>query len=141
VVVTDSGVYALAIPVGSYDLDSFAAALQAALVQELGSGFLVERTGLGNTGSTQQLLRVSHPSISFMLSESPLSKLVSWPQVSATSRTSGLVDLRRVHNICVHSPSFGNYNTVSPGGFAPLCARSLSRSVIPRPLVHGRLEL
>jgi hypothetical protein len=115
-VVAGGAVYVLALPAGSHDLDSFADALQAALVQELGSGFLVERTGLGSTGSTQSLLRVSHPSLSFMLVDSPLSKIVSFPQVSATSHTSGFVDLRRVHNLFVHSPSFGNYNTVAPGG-------------------------
>jgi hypothetical protein len=108
--------YAIALPVGSYDLDSFANALQAALVQEVATGFTVERTGVGSTGSTQQLLRVSHPSISFVLTESPLSKIVSFPQVSATSHVSGFVDLRRAHSIFVHSPSFGNYNTVGPGG-------------------------
>jgi hypothetical protein len=115
-VVTSDGFYVIAIPGGSYDLDSFADALQAALVQEVNAGFRVERSGVGSTGSTQRLLRVSHPSISFMLVESPLSKIVSWPQVSATSHTSGFVDLRRAHNIFVHSPSFGNYNTVAPGG-------------------------
>jgi hypothetical protein len=90
--------------------------LQAALRAEIDAGFLVERTGVGRTGSTQQLLRVSHPSLSFRLADSPLSTIVSFPQLSATSHTSGFVDLRRVHNIFVHSPSFGNYNTVSPGG-------------------------
>jgi hypothetical protein len=116
IVHTSSGLYHVAIRAGSYDLDSFADALQAAFVQEVDAGFRVERTGAGSTGSTQQLLRVSHPSISFVLAESPLSRIVSWPQVSANSHTSGLVDLRRVHNIFVHSPSFGNYNTVAPGG-------------------------
>jgi hypothetical protein len=86
------------------------------MVAELGSGYVVERTGLGSTGSTLSLLRVSHPSANFMLVDSPLSKIVSFPQVSSNSHTSGFVDLRRVHNIFVHSPSFGNYNTVSPNG-------------------------
>jgi hypothetical protein len=116
VVHTSTGLYALAIPVGSYDLDSFADALQAALVQEVSAGFVVERAGVGSTGSTQQLLRVRHPSISFVLAESPLSKIVSFAQVSATNHVSGFVDLRRCHSIFVHSPSFGNYNTVGPGG-------------------------
>ena len=115
-VVVGGAVHVLSLPAGTYDLDSFADALQTALVQEVGSGFQVERAGLGSTGSTQSLLRVSHPSASFTLLESPLSKLVSFPQVSATSHTSGFVDLRRVHNIFVHSPSLGNYNTVAPGG-------------------------
>ena len=85
-VVTGTGaIYVLALPVGSYDLDSFAAALETALVQEIGPGFQVERTGVGNTGSTQQLLHVSHPSISFMLADGPMSRIVSWPQVSATA--------------------------------------------------------
>jgi hypothetical protein len=78
--------------------------------------FQVERTGVGNTGSIQQFLRVSHPTTAFMLVESSLSKIVSFPLVSATSHTSGFVDLRRAHNIFVHSPSLGNYNTVAPGG-------------------------
>jgi hypothetical protein len=51
-----------------------------------------------------------------VLADSPLSKIVSFPQANATSHVSGFVDLRRVHNIFVHSPSFGNYNTVAPGG-------------------------
>ena len=116
VVLGNGAVYVVALPAGSYDLDAFADALQTAMVQELGSGYTVERTGLGSTGSTQSLLRVSHPSTSFLLAESPLSKIVSFPPVSATSHTSGFVDLRRVHNIFVHSPSFGTYNTVSPNG-------------------------
>ena len=114
-VITGAGaLYVLAIPGGSYDLDSFADALQTALRDVAHMGFIVERAGVG-TGSTQQLLRVSN-SLSFMLVDSPLSKIVSFPQVSATSHVSGFVDLRRVHNIFVHSPSFGNYNTVAPGG-------------------------
>jgi hypothetical protein len=115
-IVTPVGFYVLSLPVGSYDLDSFADALQSALRQEVDSGFQVARTGVGNTGSTQQLLRVSHPSLSFTLPESPLSKIVSWPQVSATTHVSTFVDLRRCHSIFVHSPSFGNYNCVAPGG-------------------------
>jgi hypothetical protein len=114
-IITSDGFYVISIPGGSYDLDSFADALQAALRQEVDSGFLVGRTGVG-TGSTQQLLQVSHPTLSFTLPESPLSKIVSFPQVSANSHTSGFVDLRRCHSIFVHSPSFGNYNTVAPGG-------------------------
>jgi hypothetical protein len=51
-----------------------------------------------------------------MLAESLLSRIASWPQVSSNSHTSGLVDLRRAHNIFVHSPSFGNYNAVASGG-------------------------
>jgi hypothetical protein len=114
-VVVGGAFHVLSLPTGSYDLDSFAEALQTALRDEVSGGFIVERTGVG-TGSTQQLLRVSHPSTAFMLADSPLSKIVSFPQASATSHVSGFVDLRRVHNIFVHSPSFGNYNTVAPGG-------------------------
>ena len=113
-VIIDGAVHVASLPAGSYDLDSFAEALQTALRDAVHMGFIVERTGVG-TGSTQQLLRVSN-SLSFMLVDCPLSKIVSFPQVSATSHTSGFVDLRRVHNIFVHSPSFGNYNTVAPGG-------------------------
>ena len=113
-VIVDGVVHVISLPAGSYDLDSFADALQAALRDGVHMGFVVERTGVG-TGSTQQLLRVSNP-LSFVLADSPLSKIVSFPQVSATSHVSGFVDLRRVHSIFVHSPSFGNYNTVAPGG-------------------------
>jgi hypothetical protein len=116
VITGTGGFYVVSLPPGSYDLDSFADALQEALRQGVDPGFLVQRTGVGNTGSTRQLLRVSNASLSFMLAESPLSKIVSFPQVSANSHTSGFVDLRRCHNIFVHSPSFGNYNTVAPGG-------------------------
>jgi hypothetical protein len=116
VILGNGAVYVVTLPAGSYDLDAFADALQTAMVQELGSGYTVERTGVGSTGSTLSLLRVSHPSANFMLVDSPLSKIVSFPQVSSNSHTSGFVDLRRVHNIFVHSPSFGNYNTVSPNG-------------------------
>ena len=113
-VIIDGTAHFASLPAGSYDLDSFAEALQTALRDAVHPGFIVERAGVG-TGSTQQLLRVSN-SLSFMLADSPLSKIVSFPQVSATIHTSGFVDLRRVHNIFVHSPSFGNYNTVAPGG-------------------------
>jgi hypothetical protein len=113
-VIVDGVVHVIALPAGSYDLDSFAEALQAALRDGVHMGFVVERTGVG-AGSTQQLLRVSN-TLSFVLADSPLSKIVSFPQVNATSHVSGFVDLRRVHNIFVHSPSFGNYNTVAPGG-------------------------
>jgi hypothetical protein len=51
-----------------------------------------------------------------MMAESPLSKIVKFPQVFAQSHTNGFVDLRRTHNIFVHSPSFGNHNTAAPGG-------------------------
>jgi hypothetical protein len=115
-IITSDAFYVLSPPSGSYDLDSFADALQAGLRQEVDLGFDVERTGVGSTGSTQQLLRVSHATLSFTLPESPLSKIVSWPQVSGNSHVSGFVDLRRCHSIFVHSPSFGNYNTVAPGG-------------------------
>jgi hypothetical protein len=113
-VIIDGTVHVASLPAGSYDLDSFAEALQTALRDAVHPGFVVERTGVGS-GSTQQLLRVSN-SFNFVLAESPLSKIVSFPQVSATSHVSGFVDLRRVHSIFVHSPSFGNYNTVAPGG-------------------------
>jgi hypothetical protein len=106
----------IAVPVGSYDLDSFAAALETALRNELDAGFEVNRTGTGNTGSTQQPLRVTHPTTDFMLAESPLSKIVRFPQAFGRDHVSGFVDLRRCHSIFVHSPSFGNYNTVSPDG-------------------------
>jgi hypothetical protein len=106
----------VAIPVGSYDLDSFADALETALRNDLGFGFEVNRTGAGGTGSTQQLLRVTHPTMDFMLMESPLSKIVRFPQAFGRDHVSGFVDLRRCHSIFVHSPSFGNYNTVSPDG-------------------------
>ena len=113
-VIIDGTVHVASLPAGSYDLDSFAEALQTALRDAVHPGFVVERTGVGS-GSTQQLLRVSN-SFNFVLAESPLSKIAPFPQVSATSHVSGFVDLRRVHNIFVHSPSFGNYNTVAPGG-------------------------
>jgi hypothetical protein len=45
------------------------------------------------------------------------------PQVSATSHVSSLVDLRRVRDIYVHSPSFGNYNCVAPGGVRTAIAK------------------
>jgi hypothetical protein len=115
-VVLDTGaLHVIALPAGSYDLDAFAEALQTALRDQVFGGFSVERTGVGS-GSTQSLLRVSHSSTAFMLADSPLSKIVAFPQASATSHVSGFVDLRRVHNIFVHSPSFGNYNAVAPGG-------------------------
>jgi hypothetical protein len=84
---------------------------------DVAAGFVVQRTGAGSGSTQQQLLQVSHPSISFTLTgTSPLSQIVKFPPTSATSHVSGFVDLRRCHNIFVHSPSFGNYNTVAPGG-------------------------
>lgn len=104
----------LAIPTGAHDLES----LRAALEEQLGAGYSVQRVSSGTGGSTFRQFRVdSLTGNPFRLPESPLSKIVRFPTLTdATSHVSGFVDLRRCHNIFVHSPSFGNYNTVGPRG-------------------------
>jgi len=112
-VVEDGTPRMLALPTGAHDLDSFAAALE----EQLGAGYTVERVSAGTGGSTFRLLQVSREAGNFGLPESPMSKIVRFPGVGlGPVQTSSFVDLRRCHNIFVHSPSFGNYNAVAPGG-------------------------
>ena len=101
----------LALPTGAHDLES----LRAALEEQLGGDYSVQRVSSGTGGSTFRQFRVDSGS-PFRLPESPLSKIVRFPGSTATSQVSGFVDLRRCSNIFVHSPSFGNYNTVAPRG-------------------------
>jgi len=113
----------LTLPTGAHDLESLRAALEAAL----GAGYTVERVSSGNTGSTSRQYRVTSTVGRFSLPRSPLSSIVSFDSLpgnfQASVQTSGFVDLRRCHNIFVHSPSFGNYNAVGPMGVRTAIAK------------------
>ena len=113
----------LTLPTGAHDLESLRAALEAAL----GAGYTVERVSAGNTGSTSRQYRVTSTVGRFSLPRSPLSSIVSFDSLpgnfQASVQTSGFVDLRRCHNIFVHSPSFGNYNAVGPMGVRTAIAK------------------
>lgn len=109
----------LVLPHGPHDLES----LRDALEQALGGGYTVERTSSG-TGSTSRQYRVSSTTGRFVLPQSPFSSIASFPvTVPAGVQISGFVDLRRCHNIFVHSPSFGNYNAVGPNGVRTAIAK------------------
>jgi len=111
-VIEDGMPRGLTLPTGAHDLES----LRAALEDQLGTGYTVERVSSGTGGSTFRQFQVTRSSGVFVLPPSPLSNIVRFPATAASQHTSGFVDLRRCHNIFVHSPSFGNYNTVGPKG-------------------------
>jgi len=110
----------LELPVGAHDLESLRAALESAL----GAGYTVERVSSGNTGSTSRQYRVTRTVGRFSMPLSPFSSIASFPTTDQASvQLSGFVDLRRCHNIFVHSPSFGGYNAVGPMGVRTAIAK------------------
>ena len=53
-----------------------------------------------------------------------LSKIFSFPLADfAGSAKSGFVDLRRCHQIFIHTPGFGNYNSLGPSGGRDILAK------------------
>jgi len=110
----------LVLPHGPHDIES----LRAALEDALGAGYTVERTATGDTGSTSRQYRVSSTVGRFVLPRSPFSSITSFPNaIPASVQVSGFVDLRRCHNIFVHTPSFGAYNAIGPMGVRTAIAK------------------
>ncbi len=142
---------ALAIPQGVYDLESFRAALQTALNSSSKSAsmgtYTVSLVAAGSGGGTVRALRVSCSSGTFAIPDDAsiiariggpidsLSSILSFPSGSLqlSLHTSGFVDLRRVHSLYVHSPSFGAYNSVGPRGERTIMAK------VPCDVGYGQL--
>ncbi len=128
---------ALAIPQGVYDLESFRATLQTALNSSSKSASMGNLVAAGSGGGTVRVLRVSCSSGTFAIPDDAsiiariggpidsLSSILSFPSGSLqlSIHTSGFVDLRRVHSLYVHSPSFGAYNSVGPRGERTIMAK------------------
>ncbi len=64
-----------------------------------------------------------------------VSSVVSFPSgnLQLSMHTSGFVDLRRVHTLYIHSPSFGAYNSVGPRAERTIIAK------IPCGVSYGQL--
>jgi hypothetical protein len=100
--------------------------------------YAVTLEGSGGAGGTYRTFRVSNPqgffslpsdaAIEARIGEGPLSStnsLLSFPtgNTQLTSHLSGFVDLRRVHSLFIHSPSFGAYNSLGPRGVRTILAK------------------
>ena len=121
---------ALALPEGVYDLASFRAMLQTELngasKSDTMGTYSVTLVASGSGGGTMRVLRVSCSAGTFAIPDDAtiLSKIggpidsvnsiVSFQSgnLQLSIHTSGFVDLRRVHTLSIHSPSFGAYNSV-----------------------------
>ena len=139
----------LEMPHGVYDLESFRSVMQEVLNGEgrtVGT-YSVELLSAGSGGGTVRALNVSCSSGAFAISDDDtvraligppidsISSLVSFPTgyEQRSSHESGLIDLRRVHSLYVHSPSFGAYNSVGPRGERTILAK------IPCSVGYGQL--
>jgi hypothetical protein len=132
---------ALELPEGVYDLESFRATLQTELNGATKSDtmgtYSVSLVASGSGGGTARVLRVSCSAGTFAIPDNAsviarvggpldsLSSIVSFPSgnLQLSIHTSGFVDLRRVHTLYLHSPSFGAYNSVGPRGERTIIAK------------------
>ncbi len=142
---------ALELPEGVYDLESFRATLQTALNGASKSDSMgtygVSLVASGSGGGTTRVLRVSCSAGTFAIPDDAsilasiggpidsLNSIVSFPSgnLQLSLHTNGFVDLRRVHTLYVHSPSFGAYNSVGPRGERTILAK------IPCGVGYGQL--
>ena len=142
----------LELPEGVYDLESFRATLQSELngvtkATTMGT-YSVALVTSGSGGGTMRVLRVSCSAGTFALpsddvvlakigggSIDSVSQIVSFPSgnLQLSMHTSGFVDLRRVHTLYIHSPSFGAYNSVGPRGERTIIAK------VPCAVGYGQL--
>jgi hypothetical protein len=132
---------AVQIPHGVYDLESLRVAFQSALnsaskTASMGT-YSVELRASGSAGGTFRVYEVSCTTGTFGLPSdanvntaigppiSSTNSIVSFPSGGAqlTSHTSGFVDLRRVHSLYIHSPSFAAYNSLGPRGVRSIVAK------------------
>ncbi len=142
---------ALELPEGVYDLESFRAMLQTELNGATKSAsmgtYSVSLVVSGSGGGTARVLRITCDAGTFALPDDasiieqvggiPYSvrSILSFPSGSLqlSVHTSGFVDLRRIHTLYLHSPSFGAYNSVGPRGERTIIAK------IPCPVGYGQL--
>jgi hypothetical protein len=142
---------ALELPEGVYDLESFRAMLQTELNGASKPGtmgsYSVSLVVSGSGGGTARVLRISCSAGTFALPDDAsviaqvggipysVQSILSFPSGSLqlSVHTSGFVDLRRIHTLYLHSPSFGAYNSVGPRGERTIIAK------IPCPVGYGQL--
>ncbi len=142
---------ALELPEGVYDLESFRAMLQTELNGATKSAsmgtYSVSLVVSGSGGGTARVLRITCSAGTFALPDDAsiieqvggipysVQSILSFPSGSLqlSVHTSGFVDLRRIHTLYLHSPSFGAYNSVGPRGERTIIAK------IPCPVGYGQL--
>ena len=131
---------------GPHDLDTLAASLQSSLngagkMAGLGT-YYVTRVGAGDSAASGVLARAYQVDLSNgafrippdvdvqssfdvpLVDPRSLSKIFSFPLADfAGSAKSGFVDLRRCHQIFIHTPGFGNYNSLGPSGERDILAK------------------
>mgnify|MGYP000143520967 FL=1 len=142
---------ALELPQGVYDLESFRAAIETVLNSankpaSMGT-YTVSLVTSGSGGGTMRIIRVSCSAGVFAIPDDAtilsqiggviysLNSIISFPSGNLLlgMHTSSFVDLRRVHSLYVHSPSFGAYNSVGPRGERTIMA------MIPCDVGYGQL--
>jgi hypothetical protein len=126
----------LLLETGPQDLESLRLGLEVLLngpTKDAAMGsYTVARVSSGTGGGTFRLFEVACSSGTFQILDSAL---VAFPtgQQQLASHISNFVDLRRVHSLFLHSPSFGAYNSVGPRGVRTILAK------IPANVGYGTL--
>jgi hypothetical protein len=133
------------VPNGPYDLDTLAASLQSRLnsgkLTGLGTYF-VTRVGTSESAASGAIARAYQVDLSSgefqipsdvavingsstpMLDPRSMSRLFSFPSTGfVKTLKSNFVDLRRAHQLFLHTPGFGNYNTLGPSGERNILAK------------------
>lgn len=120
----------LYIPHGPHDVDSLQTSLEASLNTNAPPGigtYTVSRISTGTSGNSYRSfrIRVTTGTFAFPAASNTLKSIVSFPygEVQAPYQMSYFVDVRRVHNIYINAPGFGNHNTVSPTGTRGVLAK------------------
>jgi hypothetical protein len=119
------------IPAGPHDLESLRAAMEAelnGLDKTAGVGdYTVERVSTATGGSTFRAFQVSLSSGTFAIpfEFNTLRSIVDFPtgDTAAAAHKSGFVDVRRVHNIFLHTRGLGNNSCVTPTGSRSVLAK------------------
>ena len=139
----------VAISNGPYDMDSLATEIAARLNgpgKHVGMGtYTCTRVsgaiGGGGTGNTQRCYAIAVSVGEFQLpSEAAIRANFDIPEhrltnstnflfsfadgnTDSSTHTSGLVDLRRAHNLYIHTPGFGSYSCLGPRGSSNILAK------------------
>ena len=133
------------LPNGPYDLDTLAVALQTRLNTGKAAGignYTVTRVGTGASTATATLARAYRVDVSagtFMippdigvingvatprLDARSFGRICSFPLSDyVSSLRSNFVDLRRCHQLFIHTPGFSSYNTLGPSGERNIIAK------------------
>ena len=114
---------------GVHDIDSLRTALEEALNRDRPAGagpYVVEKTSTGDSGSTYRSFVVFSAVGEFFFSQDPastLSWLVFGNEEPANIQKSSFIDVRRVHNIYLHCPGFGAYQSYGCRGSRSILAK------------------